>query len=63
MGVLSDGNSYGVKDGLMYSFPCKCEGGEWKIVGGLPIDEFSRKKMVVTEEELQEEKDLAFSLV
>lgn len=63
MGVLSDNNPYSVKPGLMYSFPCSCEGGEWKVVGGLPIDEMSKKKMQVTEDELQEEKDLAFSLL
>lgn len=63
MGVLSDGNPYGVSSGLMYSFPCTCSNGDFQIVGGLSIDDFSRKKMKVTEEELQEEKDLAFSLL
>lgn len=63
MGVLSDGNGYGVKPGLMYSFPCTCKDGEWAIKEGLPIDSFSKKKMQITEDELKEEKDLAFSLL
>ncbi|KAG2548459.1 hypothetical protein PVAP13_9KG186800 [Panicum virgatum] len=60
MGVYSDG-SYGVPAGLIYSFPVTCSGGEWKIVQGLPIDEFSRKKMDATAQELSEEKALAYS--
>lgn len=63
MGVLSDSNGYGVKPGLMYSFPCTCKDGEWAIKEGLPIDGFSKKKMQITEDELKEEKDLAFSLL
>mmetsp|Transcript_11211 Transcript_11211/g.27415 ORF Transcript_11211/g.27415 Transcript_11211/m.27415 type:complete len:329 (+) Transcript_11211:170-1156(+) len=63
MGVLSDGNEYGVKPGLMYSFPCTCKEGQWSIVGGLKADAFSKEKMKATEAELQEEKDLAMSLV
>jgi len=63
MGVLSDQNGYNVKDGLMYSFPCTCADGEWKIVTGLALDDFSKAKMKVTEDELAEEKDLAFSLL
>ncbi|CAD7937987.1 unnamed protein product [Amoebophrya sp. A25] len=63
MGVLSDSNSYGVKRGLMYSFPCSCKDGQWSIVDGLKCDQFSQAKMKVTEDELQEEKDLAFSLL
>lgn len=63
MGVLSDGNPYGIQNGLMYSFPCKCVNGEWSVVGGLPIDTFSEKKMKITEDELAEERDLAMSLL
>merc|ERR1719296_133886 len=63
MAILSDGNPYGVKDGLMYSFPCQCQAGEWKIVPGLSIDPFSQEKMRITETELCEEKELAFSLL
>lgn len=60
MGVYSDG-SYGVPAGLIYSFPVTCSGGEWTIVQGLLIDEFSRKKMDATAQELSEEKALAYS--
>lgn len=63
MGVLSDNNSYGIGDGLMYSFPCQCANGDWKVVDGLAINDFSRTKMKVTEDELKEEKELAFSLL
>ncbi len=41
MGVASDG-SYGIPEGLISGFPCTCEGGEYSIVEGLEIDEFSR---------------------
>ncbi|KAL6198757.1 hypothetical protein ACLB2K_028546 [Fragaria x ananassa] len=60
MGVYSDG-SYGIQKGLMYSFPVTCEKGEWKIVQGLKIDEFSRTKMDATAQELIEEKALAYT--
>ncbi|XP_022959121.1 malate dehydrogenase [Cucurbita moschata] len=60
MGVYSDG-SYNVPAGLMYSFPVTCRNGEWSIVQGLSIDEYSRKKLDLTAEELTEEKALAYS--
>ncbi|CAD5169783.1 unnamed protein product [Musa acuminata subsp. malaccensis] len=60
MGVYSDG-SYNVPAGLIYSFPVTCRAGEWTIVQGLSVDEFSRKKMDATAEELTEEKALAYS--
>ena len=56
MGVYSDG-SYGITEGLIYSFPCVCKDGDWKIVQGLEINEFSRGKMEATENELAEERD------
>lgn len=56
MAIPSDG-SYGITEGLIYSFPCTCEDGEYKIVQGLEIDEFSRAKMDATMAELQEERD------
>ncbi|KAF5452682.1 hypothetical protein F2P56_027652 [Juglans regia] len=60
MGVYSDG-SYNVPAGLIYSFPVTCRHGEWTIVQGLSIDEYSRKKLDLTAEELTEEKALAYS--
>ncbi|MBQ0796020.1 malate dehydrogenase [Zhongshania sp.] len=56
MGVYSDG-SYGIQEGLIYSFPCRCKDGEWEIVQGLEINDFSRGKMQATEQELAEERD------
>jgi malate dehydrogenase len=56
MGVYSDG-SYGVTQGLIYSFPCRCEGGDWTIVQGLGISEFSQARMDATQLELEEERD------
>jgi malate dehydrogenase len=56
MGVLSDG-SYGIQKGLIYSFPCRCCNGEWSIVQGVEVGEFSRAKMSATEQELAEERD------
>ena len=56
MGVYSDG-SYDITEGLIYSFPCVCNDGEWEIVQGLSINEFSRAKMQATETELSEERD------
>ena len=41
MGVYSDG-SYGIAEGLIYSFPCVCKDGDWEIVQGLEINDFSR---------------------
>jgi malate dehydrogenase len=54
--IPSDG-SYGVPEGLISSFPCTSEGGEWKIVQGLEIDEFSRAKIDASVQELTEERD------
>lgn len=56
MGVYSDG-SYGIAEGLIYSFPCVCKDGDWQIVQGLDINDFSRAKMQATETELTEERD------
>ena len=56
MGVYSDG-SYGITEGLIYSFPCTCKNGDWAIVQGLEINDFSREKMSATENELNEEKE------
>ncbi|WP_086931345.1 malate dehydrogenase [Agarilytica rhodophyticola] len=62
MGVYSDG-SYGVEEGLIYSFPCICKDGDWQIVQGLSIDDFSQEKMTATEQELKEERDAVKSLL
>jgi len=63
MGVFTDGSKYGVPAGICYSLPCKCAGGEWTVVDGLPIDAFSRAAMDKTKAELEEELELAKSLL
>ena len=56
MGIPSDG-SYGIAEGVIYSYPVTCEGGSYRIVPGLSINEFSREKMQATHRELCEERD------
>ncbi|MDR1461850.1 MAG: malate dehydrogenase [Azoarcus sp.] len=56
MGVPSDG-SYGIPEGIVFGFPVTTENGEYKIVQGLEIDEFSRERMTKTLNELLEERD------
>ena len=56
MAVPSDG-SYGIPDGVIYSYPVTCQGGGYRIVQGLAVDEFSRAKMDATLRELLEERD------
>jgi malate dehydrogenase len=56
MGIPSDG-SYGIKAGVIYSYPVTCQGGEYRIVAGLAIDSFSRKRMDASDAELREERD------
>ena len=56
MGIPSDG-SYGIPEGTMFGFPVTTENGEYTIVQGLEIDEFSRERINVTLKELQEERD------
>jgi malate dehydrogenase len=55
MGVASDG-SYGIAEGVVAGHPCTCAGGEWSIVQGLDIDDFSRAKIDASVKELQEER-------
>ena len=62
MGIYSDG-SYGIEPGLIYSFPCRCEAGDWAIVQGLEINDFSRARMTTTEQELIEERDAVAHLL
>jgi malate dehydrogenase len=62
MGVYSDG-SYGISEGLIYSFPCRCSGGDWQIVQGVDVGEFSQAKMSATEQELCEERDAVSHLL
>ena len=55
MAVASDG-SYGIDEGVVYSYPVTCSDGSYSIVQGLEIDEFSRKMLDATDAELREER-------
>jgi malate dehydrogenase len=55
MAVPADG-SYGIGEGVIYSFPCVCQGGNYEIVQGIEIDAFSRERMQATDQELREER-------
>jgi malate dehydrogenase len=57
MGVPSDG-SYGIPEGLISGFPCTCSGGEYEIVQGIDLDEFSRAKIDASVAELTSERDM-----
>jgi malate dehydrogenase len=56
MGVPSDG-SYDVEEGLISGAPCECSDGEWKVVEGLEIPDFSRERIDASVTELKEERD------
>jgi malate dehydrogenase len=56
MAVPADG-SYGIAEGVIYSYPVTCKDGQYAIVQGLAIDEFSRERMDATRQELLEERD------
>jgi malate dehydrogenase len=62
MAVPADG-SYGIEPGIIYSFPCVCENGDYRIVQDLDIDEFSRSRMDATETELREERAAVEDLI
>jgi malate dehydrogenase len=61
MAVPSDG-SYGVEEGLISSFPCRCSGGSWEIVQGLELNDFSRSRLELTVNELKDERDAVKAL-
>ena len=62
MGVPSDG-SYGITKGLIFGFPCECKNGNYKIIQGLEIDEYSHEKINKTLKELQDEAAAVSSLI
>jgi len=61
MGVPADG-SYGVEEGIVAGHPCACSGGEWRIVEGLEIPEFSRQRIDASAAELREEREAVSGL-
>jgi malate dehydrogenase len=56
MGIPSDG-SYGIAEGVIYGYPVVCKGGQYQIVKGLDVSDFSRGRMNATLKELHEERD------
>lgn len=62
MAVSSDG-SYGIKEGVIYSYPVTCKNGEYTIVQGLKIDDFSRGKMDLTAAELFDERKTSLEML
>jgi malate dehydrogenase len=62
LAVCSDG-SYGIERGLIYSFPMRTQDGLPKIIQGVPVNEFSRSKIIATENELKEEKAMVSELL
>jgi len=62
MGIPSDG-TYGIPEGVIYSYPVVCENGSYKIFEGLEINEFSKRRMKITYEELVEERALISHLL
>ena len=55
MGIPSDG-SYGIPEGVVFGFPCECKDGQFKIIQGLEIDEYSKGKIAITLKELEDER-------
>ena len=56
MAVASDG-SYGIAEGVVFSYPVRCRDGGYEIVQGLDLDDFAREKIRITDNELREERD------
>jgi len=56
MGVPSDG-SYGIPEGVIYGYPVTTRGGQYQVVKGIEVSDFSRKRMDATLKELHEERD------
>ena len=63
MGVHSAGNSYGIDEDIIFSFPIICENGQWKEVSGLEVSDFSRERLKTTEKELLDEKSAISDLI
>jgi malate dehydrogenase len=61
MGVPTNG-SYGIEEGIVAGLPCRCSGGEWSVVEGLEVPEFSRGRIDASVAELREERDAVSDL-
>lgn len=53
---------YGIEEGLIFSFPCRTEGGKLKVVEGIELSEYSKDKIKTTENELKKERDAVKAL-
>ena len=62
LAVPADG-SYGIAEGIIYSYPCVCENGEYQIVQDLALSDFSQARMTASETELREERDAVAHLL
>lgn len=62
MGVISDG-SYGIPEGVIFGYPCRCKNGEYEVVQGLEINEFSQDMIAKVYEELLEERAAVVDLL
>ena len=56
MAIPSDG-TYGIAEGVFAGYPCTCSGGDYTVVEGLTVDEFSRARIDATAAELNEESE------
>ena len=61
MAVIAEGGKYGIDGDLCFSYPVNCENGEWEIVEGLELNEFSQAKIKASEKELLEERMMALN--
>lgn len=62
--VWSDGNPYGIADGILYSFPLRSDGnGGWEIVEGLELSDYAKEKAQATEQELLDEREAVKSML
>ena len=62
LAVPSDG-SYGIKEGIVFSYPVVCKNGDYEIVQGLEMDEFSQSRLDATEAELRDEREQVSDLL
>ena len=63
MSIPTDGKLYGIEKDLIFSFPCTCEKGVYKVVEGLKINEFTKKGLEATTKELMEERSAVESML
>jgi len=60
--VPSDG-SYGIDEGLIYSFPVQCKNGDYTIINDLDVSDFIKEKMKASEQELRDERETVAALL